>query len=224
MPNPVEIRVTGDDILTLHAIAAKTERALRDVPIAERVRDDFGVVSLRVQLDVDPVRAALASVSNSDVAQAGFVGLSGSPLSTLRDRDKRIPIVVRLRMDERGNLGELNDLYVFSTRSTQKVPIRQVATQRSSFVPEKIQRRNQLRTISVVGFPVPGKLPSEVMSLARPRLESIQASLPAGYFMEIGGSEENVVKVARDAAIVAIVSVAAIFLALVVQFRSAINP
>src|SRR5262249_15066212 len=106
VPNPVEIRFTGDDIPTLRAVAARTEAVLRDMPIADRVRDDYGVAALRVQLDVDPVRAALAGVTNADVAQTGFVALSGAPLSTLRDRDKRIPIVARVRVDERGNLGE----------------------------------------------------------------------------------------------------------------------
>src|SRR5262249_46743123 len=135
VPNPVEVRFSGDDLPTLRALAARTVQVLRQVPIAARVRDDFGVSSLRVELDVDPVRAALTNVTNSDVAQAGFVGLSGSPLGTLRDRDKRIPIVARLRVAERGNLGELDDLYVFAARSPQKVPVRQVATKRWSFVP-----------------------------------------------------------------------------------------
>jgi len=224
VPNPVEIRFTGDDIATLRAIAARTATELRRIPIADRVRDDFGVPALRVDLDVDPVRAALAGITHADVAQTGFVALSGNPLSTLRDRDKRIPIVARVRMDERGNLGEIDDLYVFTARSPYKVPIGQVASRRVSFVPEKLQRRNQLRTNSVVAFPVPDKLPSEVMKAVRPKLGAIEAGLPPGYFMEIGGSEENVAKVSRDAALVAIVSISAIFLALVVQLRSAIKP
>jgi multidrug efflux pump len=62
------------------------------------------------------------------------------------------------------------------------------------------------------------------MKLLRPKLDAIQASLPPGYFMEIGGSEENVVEVSREAALVAIVSIVAIFLALVVQLKSAIKP
>jgi multidrug efflux pump subunit AcrB len=173
---------------------------------------------------VDATRAALAGVSNADVAQADAAGLSGAPLGTLRDVDKRIPIVARLRPEERGNLGDLDDLYVFSSSSTARVPIRQVATQRLGFVPEVIQRRNQLRTISVLGFAVPGKLPSEDMKLAHPKLAAIEASLPPGYSMAIGGSEENVKKVSRDSVIVAITSMLAIFVALVVQFKSVIKP
>jgi len=179
----------------------KVEGVIRSVPIADRVRDDFGVAGLRVHFDVDPVRAALAGVSNAEVAQADLAALSGAPLNTLREGDKRIPIVARLRMEERGNLGDLDDLYVYSTRSSQKIPIAQVATRRFSAVPEKIQRRNQLRTISVAAFPVPGKLPSEVMKLVHPKLQAIRESLPPGYFMEIGGSEEEVGKVAREAAV-----------------------
>jgi multidrug efflux pump subunit AcrB len=224
VPNPIEIRISGDDLEALRTIAARVEGVIRSVPIAARVRDDFGVASLRVHFDVDPVRAALAGVSNAEVAQADLAALNGAPLNTLRERDKRIPIVARLRMEERGNLGDLDDLYVYSSRSAQKVPIAQVATRRFSAVPEKIQRRNQLRTISVAAFPIPGKLPSEVMKLLHPKLRPIQESLPPGYFMEIGGSEEQVRKVAREAAVVAVTSILAIFFALVVQFRSAVKP
>ena len=224
VPYPIEIRITGDDLETLRTIAAKTERAIRSVPIADRVRDDFGVASLRVHFDVDPVRAALAGVSNAEVAQADLAALSGAPLSTLREHDKRIPIVARLRMEERGNLGDLDSLYVNSSRSAQKVPLAQVATRRFTAVPEKIQRRNQLHTISVVAFPVSDRLPSEVMKQVHPKLEPIRQNLPPGYFMEIGGSEEEVRKVAADAAVVAITSMLAIFIALVVQFRSAVKP
>ncbi len=224
VPNPIELRFTGDDVATLRAIAERAEAVLRGVAISDRVRDDFGAPSLRVHFDVDPVRATLAGVSHADVAQAMVVGLNGAPLSTLRDRDKRIPIVARLRMEERGNLGDLRDLYVFSSRSAQKVPIGQVATERAELVPEKIQRRNQLRTITVAGFPVPGKLPSEVMAEIRPQLAALQAGLPPGYTMAIGGSEENVTQVGHDAAIVAITSVLAILVMLVIQFKNGVKP
>ena len=224
VPNPIEVRISGDDLETLRKVASRVDGVIRTVPIAARVRDDFGVASLRVHFEVDPVRAALAGVSNAEVAQADLAALSGAPLNVLRDRDKRIPIVARLRMEEHGNLGDLDDLYVYSSRSSQKIPIAQVATRRFSAVPEKIQRRNQLRTITVAAFPVSGKLPSEVMKLVQPKLQSIRQSLPPGYFMEIGGSEEQVGKVAREAAVVAITSILGIFFALVVQFRSAIKP
>src|SRR5262249_47652968 len=42
VPRPVEIRFGGDDPATLRALAEKTKTILRDVPIADRIRDDWG--------------------------------------------------------------------------------------------------------------------------------------------------------------------------------------
>jgi multidrug efflux pump subunit AcrB len=89
---------------------------------------------------------------------------------------------------------------------------------------EKIRRRNQFRTITVATFPVPGALPSDVMAAARARLAALDESLPPGYRLEVGGEEEEQVKGFAELAIVMLVSVVAIFITLVVQFRHAIKP
>jgi|GEM_PF-93471 len=224
VPSPVELRFSGNDIPTLRGLSEKAQSILRGVDIADRVRDDWGVNSFRVNLEIDPVRANLAGVTNLDVAASSAGGFSGVPLSYLRDGNKLIPIVARLRPEERGSLGDIRDLYVLSARGARKVPLGQVSKVVFSFASEKIQRRNQIRTISVAAFPTAGHLPSEVMRKIRGRLPELQAMLPPGYAMEIGGSEENVKKVAGESAIVALVSVLAILMTLVIQFRHAVKP
>jgi multidrug efflux pump subunit AcrB len=89
---------------------------------------------------------------------------------------------------------------------------------------EKIRRRNQFRTVTVSTFPVPGTLPSEVLAGARPGLDRLSASLPPGYRLEIGGEEEEQVSGFSEMAGVMVISVIAIYLALVVQFRNAVKP
>jgi len=121
-------------------------------------------------------------------------------------------------------LSSLSNLYVLSTRGPNKVPLRQVSSVGLGFAPEKIQRRNQVRTVVVSCSPVPGRLPSEVMKLARDRVAAVEKALPPGYFLEIGGAQEQTVKVFRESAMVAIVSVLGILLALMIQFRSAVKP
>ncbi len=224
VPRPVEIRFAGDDVVTLRALAERAKAALREVDIATRVRDDWGENSFRVTVDVDTARAGLARVSNADVANASSGGFSGLPMNVLREGDKSIPIVARLRYEERGNAGDIQDLYVLASRGTQKVPLGQVAHVAYKYDLEKIQRRNQRRTISVSCFPSAGMLPLEVMKVARPRLTEISENLPPGYSMEIGGTEENVKKVRQDSVLVAIVSLAGILLTLVIQFKHAIKP
>jgi len=221
--NPLEVRISGDDIQTLRDLSRRAQAIFRDIAIADRVRDDWGGETPRIALQVEPDRARLAGVSNREVA-ASTNALTGIGLGRLRDGDKQIPILARLREGERGTLASLNNLYVLGSRPATKVPLLQVATLRLGFAPEKIMRRNQVRTVVVSGSPVPGRLPSEVMKLARARLDALERSLPPGYFLEIGGAQEQQMLVFRESGVVALLSVLAILLSLVIQFRSAVKP
>ena len=142
----------------------------------------------------------------------------------LREGDKQIPIVARLRMEERAQLADVQNLYVYSMQGNQKVPLRQVSSVEYGMQTEKVRRRNQFRTITVSCMAEPGHLPSEIVSAARPQLTAFAAQLPPGYHMDIGGSEEEQVKGFKNQTVVLIISVVAIFLSLVYQFKNAIKP
>src|SRR5262245_52995380 len=89
---------------------------------------------------------------------------------------------------------------------------------------EKLRRRNQFRTITVACFPTAGVLASEVMSAAQTRLEAFASALPPGYKMEIGGEQEEQVKGFQELSVILLISIVAIFLALVFQFKHAVKP
>src|SRR6202008_1790487 len=135
---PVELRVTGvadissldeaKDIATLRSIADRVTAILSAVPASARVRDDWGQKGFQVVLKVDPDRANLAGVTNQDVANSSVTALSGSSLTTLRRGDQQIPGVARLRMEERINLSDVQNLYVYSSQSSNKVPRREVSS------------------------------------------------------------------------------------------------
>ena len=104
------------------------------------------------------------------------------------------------------------------------MPLRAVSTLNLQPRTEKIQRRNQFRTVTVSAFPEAGVLASEVMNEIRADLTAFEKSLPPGYRMEIGGEEEEQKSGFVDLAIVLAISVTMIFLALVFQFKHAIKP
>jgi multidrug efflux pump subunit AcrB len=221
---PVAIRISGEDIGTLHATAERVKRALRDVPLATRIRDNWGEDRFNVELKIDPDRANLAGLTNRDIAGASSTAVSGSAVTTLREGDKQIPVVARLRVDEFTDLSDVGSLYAFSNTGPEKVPVSQIVKLDYSFSGEVIRRRNQFRTITVSAWPHEGALPSEVMAAARPALDSISASLPPGYRLEIGGEEEKQVDGFNKLSVVLVTSVVAIFLALTFQFKNAIKP
>jgi multidrug efflux pump len=221
---PVAIRVSGEDAGTLRSAAERVIQALHDVPTATRIRENWGEDRFNVEIKIDPDRANLAGLTNRDIAAASSTAVSGSGLTTLREGDKQIPVMARLRSDEFTELNDLDNLYVYSASGRQKIPVSQVAKLDYSFSGEVIRRRNQFRTITVSAWPRDGVLPSEVMAVVRPALESIGKSLPPGYKIEIGGEEEKQKDGFSKLSVVLVTSVLAIFFALTFQFKNAIKP
>jgi multidrug efflux pump subunit AcrB len=221
---PISIRISGEDIPTLRRLADGVRNILRAQDYSTRVRDDWGAESFAVRLRIDPDKANMAGVSNLDVAAASITAMNGYQVSTLREGDEQIPIVARMKMEERAQLGDVQNLYVFSTQGSQKVPLQLISTIDYGLSTEKMQRRNQFRTITVSAFPVDGRLPSEVLTPVKEEIEAYGRALPPGYKLEIGGEYEKQVEGFGELAMVMLISVALIFLALVVQFKHAVKP
>jgi multidrug efflux pump len=231
---PVQIMISGQadvaseqepqDIQTMRMLAGKAENILRKIPAAARVHNDWGEESTAVRLEIDPDRANLAGVTNYDVAASTTTALSGATVTALREGNKQIPVVARLRMEERAQLSDIQNLYVYSSQSTQKVPLVQISRIETTLESQRIRRQDHFRTISVECTPADGALSSDVMKAAMPELEKLKASLPAGYQMTIGGEMAKQVEGFTNLATVLGISIAAIFLALVLQFNHAVKP
>ncbi len=231
---PVEIRISSEadlasprsaeDLQTLRRLAGQVEDIFRSVPLATRVSDDWDAESSRVALKIDPDRANLAGVTNLDVAHSSTAAMSGTPVTVLREGDRQIPVVARLRMTERAQLSDIQNLYVYSSQGAQKIPLIQISEPVTTLETQRIVRLEHFRTISVRCFPIGGRLASEVLAAARPRLKDFQKTLPPGYRMQIGGEYDKQTTGFSNLALVMAISIALIFLALLIQFNNALKP
>ena len=231
---PIEIRIAStadvnakdeaEDIRGLRAIAAKVEDIFRSIAIAERTRNEWGDENAQIALTIDADRANLAGITNMDVANSSTAGISGTTVSALQEGQKQIPIVARLRMDQRAQLSDVQNLYVYGSQDSNKIRLSQISNIEHDLVNGRIVRLEQFRTINVRSFPVAGRLSSEVLKEALPRLQQLQAQLPPGYQMQIGGEYDKTKNGFKNLAMVMLISTAAIYLALLFQFQNAIKP
>jgi multidrug efflux pump subunit AcrB len=231
---PIEIRVASEadvntaqssqDILTLRHIAGQVEDILRQSPEATRIRPDWMEESSQVSLKIDPDRANLAGITNYDVANSATGAMSGIPVTSLLEGDKNIPVVARLKMDERAQLSDIQNLYVYSSQNSTKIPLVQISSIENSMTTERIIRIDHFRTMSIFAFPAAGHLSSEVLESSLPRLQKLRQTMPPGYSLRIGGEYDKQQSGFRNLAVVLAISVAAIYLALLFQFNNAIKP
>jgi multidrug efflux pump subunit AcrB len=212
------------DIRTLQQLAEDAKTLLRQSPLTERVSDDWGESTLSVGLEVNSDRANLAGISNYDVAWSSALALSGIEMTQLREGDKQIPVVMRLRMNERAQLSDLHNLYVYSNEGSSKVPLMDVAQINYRMNTSKIVRTGHFRAVTVYAYPVPGAYASQVMDSIDEQLTAYKAALPPGYEMQVTGIAASASDGNSQLKTVLIMCIAMIYIMLVIQFRNAIKP
>src|SRR5258705_13693902 len=127
-------------------------------------------------------------------------------------------------MEERAQLADSQNLYVYCSTGTQKIPLSQTSKIQNTMQTQRLRRQEHFRTISVSSFPVPGALPSDVLNAALPRLRTFAANLPTGYTMQISGEQAKQGSGFLDLVIVLGISVFLIYLALLLPVDPAGKP
>jgi multidrug efflux pump subunit AcrB len=231
---PIEVRVSStadvsaleeaQNNFTLRRIAGQVEDIFRSIPLTERTHNEWGDENPQLSLVVDSDRANMAGITNMDVANSSIAGMSGTTVTALQEGQKQVPVIARLRMDERARLSDIQNLYVYASQDNSKVPLVQISNVDHDLVSGRIVRLEQFRTINVRSFAKAGHLSSEVLKLAAPKLKALQQSLPPGYSIVIGGEQDKTATGFRNLAMVMAISIFAVYLALLFQFNNAIKP
>jgi multidrug efflux pump subunit AcrB len=232
--NPIELLISGQedvdarneasDIRTLRQIAGQAEDIVRQAHGIAVLRDDWFPDNVQQRIQIDPDRANVAGITNADVAQASTAALSGTTVGIFKEGDKNIPIVARLRVQERAQLADIKNLYVYSSQTNNRVPLLSIATVGNSLETGRVRRREHFRTISILCYPQPGVLASEVLNQILPKIQEFQKNLPPGYQLRIGGELAKQIEGFDNLKIVLMISLLGIYLALLVQFNNAVKP
>ena len=231
---PVEVRIAGvsdvdpknepEDIRTLRRIAGEVQDILRPIPGIQTVQNDWFAESPEVKLKVNADRANLSGVTNRDIAMSTTAATSGTVVTSFRQGNQQIPVVARLLPQERAQLSDIQNLYVYSSEGQQKIPLRSVSTIQNELETERIRRQEHFRTIGVHAYPQTGVLPSEVLKQAMPKLREVERNLPPGYQMILGGEQAKQSSGFLNLAEVLLISILGIYAALLLQFSNAVKP
>ena len=187
---PVQFRVSGEHIDEVRRIAADVAAKVRANPSVDNVNLDWDEPSKVVRLTLDQERARALGVSSAQLAQFLRGSLSGTTVSTFREGNELIEILLRGPDDERARLSLLSSLAV-PTDSGRSVPLSQLATLEYGMEDGIVWHRNRLPSINVRADIYGDVTPPTVTAQILPTLEGIRAQLPPGFLIETGGTVED---------------------------------
>ena len=233
----VAINLYGDDLDTLLEVGQKIEAAARKVPGAADVR--LEQAAGLPMLSVLPDRDALAryGLNPADVQRNVATAIGGEVAGQLFEGDRRFDIVVRLPEQQRLDPTALSALPISLTAAiaanqadesvgtqanaaqAQVVPLSSVARVEISEGANQINRENGKRRIIVTANVRDRDLGSFVSEL-QSTIDQ-QVTVPTGYWIEYGGSFEQLISASKRLSIVVPVTLVLIFALLFMAFGSA---
>ncbi len=212
---PISFCIIGPDFNMLRRISHQVQDILRAIPGAEHVRDNQGPDISSLKVNIQGERASRVGVSNTDVALSFLAAYQGFELTRFNDGDDEIPVVLRLKDDERRIDDDLTNLPIASNLTGSKVPLSSIATLEPVWGPGVIKRNDNRRTLTVLAWNQ-GRLADNIIEEALPKISQID--LAPGYKIEAVGEKEEMDRAFKELLIIFGVILASLVGILVLQF------
>ncbi|HEY9254641.1 MAG TPA: efflux RND transporter permease subunit [Stenotrophomonas sp.] len=187
---PVQFRVSGEHIERVQALARQVAEKVRANPHVTNVNLDWDEPSKIVRVVIDQDRARQFGITSTQVSQFLSASLSGLSVSTYREDNELIEMLLRGPEQDRANLDMLAGLGI-PTGDGGSVPLSQVARLEPAFEDGIIWHRDRLPTVTVRADIADRMLPPAVTQQILPTLDDIRTQLPSGYRLEVGGTVED---------------------------------
>jgi CzcA family heavy metal efflux pump len=224
-PEPIELKLFGDDLAELRRQALRVADAIRDVPGLVDLYDGQVACSPERALKVDPLAAGRVGLTAEAIAGQIGADLLGDEVAPIPEHDRLIGVRVRWPDAARGQTGSDGARGLERVRlqlpSGQWVPLAAVARLEDRCAPAEIMREN-LRLMVPVTARLEGRDLGSAVAEVQSRLDKIE--LPRGYAVEVGGQRLSQREAFRALAAALGAAVALVLLVLVFQFRGFAAP
>ncbi|MEN8176704.1 MAG: efflux RND transporter permease subunit, partial [Pseudomonadota bacterium] len=185
----IEARFHGPDAATLRQLSEQAQAIMRADPEAKDIRDDWRQPVKLVRPIFNEQVGRQLGITRENLAGALQYAFEGSPAGRFRDGIRVLPILARAPEAERGDVGNLQDINVWSPVLGQAVPVSQVVSGFHTLWENTVVRsRNRMQTIIASCNPT-GELATPLFERLRTEIEAME--LPPGYSLSWGGEYED---------------------------------
>jgi multidrug efflux pump subunit AcrB len=213
---PLQYRVSGPRPAEVRAIAFEVAEILGNDPDAQNVHYDWMEPARTVRIRVDQDEARLLGLSSQEIAQALNTVVSGVRATELRSGIHLVDVVVRASAEQRMSLSTIRTLQV-PLPNGKTVPLSQIASVEYDQEYPIVWRRDRNPTVTVQADLAPGVQAATVVQAVATEIEALNASLPYGYRIDVGGTTEESAK--AQTSVAAVVPAMLILMLTVLMFQ-----
>ncbi len=187
---PLKFRVSGPDYQQVRAFSAKVASIIGSNPDARDVNMTAGEPQKSVTILVNQIEARALGMSSESITNQIAAIFSGSTVTTIRDRNRLVDVVVKGTEPDRTSVSEVSNIEL-RTGDGSHVPLREVATVAYGMEDPIIWRWQGKPMIIVQSDVQNGALAATVAGKVDEQLNALRQELPSGYTITAGGITEE---------------------------------
>ena len=226
--SPINLEIKGDDynLILETANLIKTYINKSNLPGIEELKLDIDQGKPELIVKVDRQKARRLGISTGLIGSNLRTALYGKEISTYKDFKDDYPVNIRLKNEYRYDRNALlNQKITFRNQSTgriKQVPISAVAKTENNNNFSSVKRIDLDRVVTIYSNVLSGYNATDVNDKIRALIEKYE--VPNGVEVSFTGEQEKQAKEMAFLSRALLIAVLLIFLILVAQFNSAINP
>jgi HME family heavy-metal exporter len=211
----IALKIYGDDLDTLRGLATELRARLAKISGLTDLQIEKQVLIPQVKIHVDYEQVARYGVAPGVLLRSLQQMIEGERITQIVEGNRRFDLVVRLPERDRG-LHALADLMIATPGGP--VPLSKLATIEDGDGPNQVSRENSRRRIVISANTDGADMARVIRDI---RTELAVKHLPEGYSTALEGQFQAQEQAAKLIALLALVSLAMIFLVLYSRYRSA---
>ncbi|MGH8598596.1 MAG: efflux RND transporter permease subunit, partial [Gammaproteobacteria bacterium] len=184
----VAVKVFGDQMTTLETVANQIAETVEKIPGAADVKVEQTTGLPTLSLNLDREQLIRFGLSSGEVQEIVSIALGGKSAGLIFEGDRRFEIVVRLADKLRTDMNALRRLQVPLPDGESFVRLGDLMSIETTVGPNQVSRENGKRRV-VVTVNVRGRDIGGFVTDANTRIEEVE--VPAGYWLEWGGTFEQ---------------------------------
>ncbi len=215
----VAIKLFGDDLEVLRRKVEEIRLAIADVPGVTDLQVEPQVEIPQLRVEIDGYRLQQYGLRRAEINRLIETALHGEVVSEILAGQRTFDLLVRFDDDAREDIDALGRLRI-DLPDGGNTSLASVASIYPSTGPNTIHREQTRRRI-VVQCNTTGRGLVDVVRDIQARLQTLERSLPPGYFLEYGGQFQSQQEAANRMGLYSVAALVGMFLVLYGMFRSA---
>jgi multidrug efflux pump subunit AcrB len=216
---PLQYRVSGPEPDQVRAIAFQVAQEIGSARGAENVNYNWMEPARTIRIRVDQDQARLLGLSSQQLALSLNAVVSGVTATQVRSGIYLVDVLIRASAEQRMSLSTIRTLQV-PLPNGRTVPLSQIASVDYGQEYPIVWRRDRRPTVTVQADVVPGTQAATVVQALAPKIAALNASLPSGYHIDVGGTVEESSKAETSVAAVLPWALILLLTVLMIQLQS----